>query len=114
MDPLTTVLLAILAAVGGGALKAVLDWVRGRQQDAVNVAATAQDLTAQFYATWEAEIKRLATQVDRLNAQINRLNILVGALENEIHVLGGDPQRIRAQVDEQLRMAVEAVDSSDT
>lgn len=94
-----------IAAFAATALTLLAAWLRERRRDKIAADQGAVDLTAKFYELWGAELKRMTAQIDRLQA-------LVVALENEVLLLGGDPIRIRRQVDAAAAAARAA--SSDT
>lgn len=112
MDPITIVGLIL----GGGLATEIVRGLFSRR-------TSASTITGQLYTVWEAELARLtaqtARQIDEINSlheQITELKELVhqfqallGAFENEIVALGGDPSRLRHAVRRHLHMGTDEI-----
>lgn len=85
----------ILAVIGSGIITRTIITFTDRRQRAADTQATEVSTLKEVTATLSVEIDRLARQVDVLN-------VLVGALEEELILLGGDPLRVRRRVAEQI------------
>lgn len=85
----------VLAVIGSGILTRILVTFGERRQRAASTEQTE-------VATLQSVTDTLKGEIDRLAQQVNVLNVLVGALEDELVILGGDPLRVRRRVAEQL------------
>ena len=77
--------------LGSSALTAIVTRLLYMRREHVTTAATEVTALRDVATT-------LASEIDRLTLQVNGLHVLVGALEDEIVFLGGDPIRVRRKI----------------
>lgn len=85
----TQFLIGFLGLLGGTAGAKLIDWLRERRKDQL----VSLDM---FYATWKQEMARL-------HNQITNLEMLLEALSDELESLGGDPTKVRNELERQRR-----------